>query len=71
MSRLCDELGGYWVSLSLLVRCRFKTGKGSYLAWRKETAFGKEGQFPNVTKKQRGKSIREWSRWAWRSRCNE
>ncbi|MBC8310269.1 MAG: hypothetical protein H8E83_07140 [Planctomycetes bacterium] len=68
MSKLCNTIGGLWVSVSLLVRCKFKTGSGSYLAWRKETAFGKDGQFPNLTKQQRRKSIRSWSRWAWQSR---
>ncbi len=68
MRRLVDILGGFWVAVSLLVRCRFKTGSGSYLAWRKETAFGKEGQFTSLTKKQKRNSIRAWSRWAWRSR---
>jgi hypothetical protein len=61
-------IGGHWVSLALLIRCKCKTGKGSYLAWRNETAFGKDGQFPNLTRKQRRHSIRAWSRWAWHSR---
>jgi|TARA_B100000959_G_scaffold240501_1_gene261766 hypothetical protein len=58
--------GGLWVSLALLLRCKCKTGNGSYLAWRKETAFGKEGQFPKLTRAQRRKSIRAWARWAFR-----
>jgi hypothetical protein len=61
-------MGGLWASISLLVRCKFRTGPGSYLAWREETAFGKEGQFPHFTKKQKRESIRGWARWAWRSR---
>ena len=61
-------IGGLWVSILLLVRCKFRTGPGSYLAWRKETAFGKDGHFTTLTKKQKRESIRGWSRWAWRSR---
>jgi len=68
MRLFCNTIGGYWVSLSLLIRCKFKTGKGSYLAWRQETAFGKEGQFPEFTAKHRRRSIRSWSRWAWQNR---
>lgn len=68
MHSLLNTIGGYWASLSLLVSCKFRTGNGSYLAWRKETAFGKEGQFPQLTKKQRRASMRAWSRWAWQSR---
>ena len=68
MSWLTDTLGGYWVSILLLIRCRFRTGKGSYLAWRNETAFGKDGQYPEFTKRQRRATIRHWARWAWRNR---
>lgn len=68
MKRLVENVGGCWVAVSLLVRCRFKRGKGSYLAWRKETAFGKDGQFSSLSKKQKRDSIRAWCRWAWRNR---
>jgi hypothetical protein len=68
MRKVLDTVGGLWVALMLLIRCKFKMGSGSYLAWRRETAFGKDGQFPKLTKQQRRKSIRSWSRWAWMSR---
>lgn len=67
MDKPCDMLGGLWVSFKLLLRCKFKTGKGSYLAWRRETAFGKKGEFSTLTTKQRRTEIRRWSVWAWRS----
>ena len=68
MQSLLNTVGGYWVSLSLLISCKCRIGSGSYLAWRNETAFGKDGQFPHFTKKQRRASIRAWARWAWQSR---
>ena len=68
MQSLLNTVGGYWVSFSLLLACRFRMGKGSYLAWRKETAFGKDGQFPYLSTKQRRTSIQAWARWAWRNR---
>ncbi|MBT4583505.1 MAG: hypothetical protein HOC93_00300 [Phycisphaerae bacterium] len=37
---------------------------GSYLNWRKETAFGKEDQF-SVSSTQKRRSIWSWARWAW------
>ncbi|MBC8202851.1 MAG: hypothetical protein H8E91_03390 [Planctomycetes bacterium] len=48
----------------LLVRCKFKTGKGSYLQWRKETAFGKDGEF-DVSSSAKRRSMWAWARWAW------
>jgi len=68
MKHVLRTIGGLWVSFSLFIRCKGRTGKGSYLAWRQETAFGKQGQFPEVSKKQKRSSIREWSRWAWSQR---
>ena len=69
-----DNLGGYlgglWVSLSLLVRCKFRTGDGSYLKWRNETAFGSKGTFPTVTTSTKRKAIREWAAWAWQQQRN-
>ncbi len=54
--------------MTLLIRCRCKTGKGSYLAWRKETAFGKDGEFPQCTPAFRRKEMLHWATWAWRFR---
>ncbi|HIA71894.1 MAG TPA: hypothetical protein EYO01_04250 [Phycisphaerales bacterium] len=68
MRSFCNTLGGVWVSIKLLIRCRCKTGKGSYLAWRKETAFGKDGEFPQCTSAFRRKEMLHWATWAWRSR---
>ncbi|MDG1137743.1 MAG: hypothetical protein P8N28_05710 [Phycisphaerales bacterium] len=68
MYKVCDQLGGMWVALTLFIRCKGRTGKGSYLAWRKETAFGKDGEFTTLSKQQKRKDVRAWSRWAWRSR---
>ncbi|MDP7004722.1 MAG: hypothetical protein QF718_00735 [Phycisphaerales bacterium] len=68
MNKPCSIIGGMIVSLCLLIRCRFRTGKGSYLNWRKETAFGKDGEFPEYTSKNRRKSIRRWASWAWKHR---
>ncbi|MBC8200872.1 MAG: hypothetical protein H8E86_02405 [Planctomycetes bacterium] len=67
MRAFCDTIGGLWVSILLLLRCRCKTGKGSYLAWRKETAFGKDGEFSSLSSKQRRSEVRAWASWAWRS----
>ena len=67
---LTDKLGGWWVSILLLVRCKFRTGTGSYLAWRRETAFGKVGDFPQVTASQKRRAIRAWATWAWRQQRN-
>ena len=64
-TNLKDKLGGLWVSLLLLVRCKFRTGTGSYLAWRRETAFGKKGEFQHVTRLQKRRAIRAWATWAW------
>jgi hypothetical protein len=68
MRKVYNALGGLWVSFVLIIRCRGKLGAGSYLAWRKETAFGKKGQFPALTSKQRRAEMLRWSIWAWRSR---
>ncbi len=68
MYKPCTIIGGLLVSLGLLIRCKFRTGAGSYLNWRKETAFGKGGEFPEFTTQQRRKAIREWANWAWESR---
>ena len=71
---LCNKLGGYfgglWVSITLLVRCAFRTGNGSYLKWRNETAFGSKGTFPTVTASTKRKAIRAWAAWAWQQRKN-
>ncbi|HIN09567.1 MAG TPA: hypothetical protein EYM64_03205 [Phycisphaerales bacterium] len=69
-NNLTDKLGGLWVSLSLLVRCKFRTGKGSYLAWRRETAFGSKGSFPELTASKKYRSICAWATWAWQQQRN-
>jgi hypothetical protein len=68
MRTFFTQLGGAWVLLALFIRCKGKTSKGSYLAWRKETAFGKTGEFSSLTPRQQRKDVRAWARWAWRSR---
>jgi hypothetical protein len=68
MRKVTSALGGLWISARLLIRCKCKTGKGSYLAWRNETAFGKDGEFPQSTPAFRWKEIMHWAAWAWSSR---
>lgn len=68
MRRFTDAIGGFWIAISLFLRCKGKRGSGSYLAWREEAAFGKPGQFRTFTKKQKRRAVIDWSRWAWRNR---
>ena len=71
MKKCRDLIGGVWVALSLYVQCSFKTSKGSYIAWRKETAFGKTGQFPQVSNAMKRKAMWSWAVWAWIQRSTK
>ncbi len=66
MGRLCEQFGGFLMAIKLYVTCKGKQSKGSYLSWRKETAFGKDGEF-SLSNDQRRKAMRDWSVWALRS----
>lgn len=67
MRRLLDMLGGCLHSIKLFIQCRGRQSKGSYLAWRKETAFGKDGQFATVSKKEQLRAMLSWSVWAYQT----
>lgn len=64
MRKRIEIFGGAWVLCCLLVRCKFRTRQGSYLHWRNETAFGKDGQF-DIAPSERRRSVWSWARWAW------
>ena len=66
MGRFFDKFGGLVMALKLLMTCKGRQSKGSYLAWRKETAFGKDGEF-SLSKGEQRRAISDWSVWAYRS----
>ena len=67
MRGLFDILGGCLHSINLFIQCKGCQSKGSYLAWRKETAFGKDDEFTTVSKKEKLRAMLAWSVWAYRT----
>ena len=61
-----DIFGGTWVFMKLFIQCKGRMGSGSYLRWRRETAFGKKSQFPSMTLAKRWRAMLDWAIWAWK-----
>ena len=67
MKYFFDMLGGCFHSIKLFIQCKGRQSKGSYLAWRKETAFGKDGEFSTISKREQLRVMLAWSVWAYRT----